>query len=147
MRSAPDLRPWELLVRFHRRAVAACDAGLVDAFGRGLDDYDVLHQLAVAGEPVPMTDLAEALLVANSSCHRVVSRLVADGLVVRASDRDDGRRVLVGLSEAGRDLHRRMARHHGRDIRRLFTDRLSDADAIALTRAFEEALDALDELR
>ena len=120
-----ELRAWEVLVRFHRSATRAMDASLRQRFELALDDYDVLHQLSLAPEALPMTELARRLLVANSSCNRLVGRLVDRGLVERRTGADDRRRVLASLTDAGRRLHRRMAAVHTRDIRRLLIDRLS----------------------
>jgi DNA-binding MarR family transcriptional regulator len=128
MTSTGDLRAWELLVRFHRRATRAMDANLRRRFDLGLDDYDVLHQLREADGPVAMTELAARLLVANSSCTRLVGRLVDRGVVERRSDPADGRQVLVTLTGEGRRLHRRMAAVHTRDIRALMVDRMSVAE-------------------
>lgn len=110
---------WEHLLRFQRATAAEMDRSLMDAFGHSLDEYDVLHQLAGADEPVRMGDLAEQLLVANSSCTRLVDRLVEAGHAERHTGPTDRREVRVALTADGRRLHRRLAAHHTRDIRRL----------------------------
>lgn len=110
------IRAWELLVRFHRRAVQSMDTSLRQRFDLSLDDYDVLHQLRLADGPLRMTELANRLLVANSSCNRIVGRLVERGLVVRRAGPSDRRQVLVELTVEGRRVHRRMAAVHTRDI-------------------------------
>jgi len=108
------------MVRVHRSLTGSMDRSLRAAFGRSLDEYDVLHQLSIAGEPMRMGDLADRLLVANSSCHRLVGRLVEARLVERVRGEEDRREVLVALSAEGRRLHRRMAAHHGSDIETMF---------------------------
>ncbi len=110
---------WERLVRFHRQATKVMDENLRARFGHSLDDYDVLHQISTHGSPIRMGELAERLLVANSSCHRIVGRLVEGGLVRRTHGERDRREVLVDLTPDGRRLHRRMAAVHTRDIDRL----------------------------
>ena len=107
---------WERLVRYHRTTTTAMDQRLRAAFGHSLDDYDVLHQISVNGGPIRMGDLAENLLVANSSCNRIVARLVERGLVERSHADSDGRVVLVDLTRAGNTLRRPMAVQHTRDI-------------------------------
>ncbi|MGB5758836.1 MAG: MarR family winged helix-turn-helix transcriptional regulator [Acidimicrobiales bacterium] len=107
---------WERLVRFHRLTTKAMDAHLREQFGRTLDDYDVLHQINVHTGPIQMGELAERLLVANSSCHRIVERLVDAGLMERSAGTQDRREVFVDLTAAGRRLWRRMAAVHTRDI-------------------------------
>ena len=51
--------------------------------------------------------LAEAMRVSHSRAVRVVDRLEAAGLARRESDRSDGRRALVRLEPAGRELAER----------------------------------------
>ena len=126
---------WELLVRYHRTTIAAMDQHLRSTFGHSLDDYDVLHQISVHGAPIRMGDLAENLLVANSSCNRIVARLVERGLVERSHADSDGRVVLVDLTRAGNTLRRRMAVQHTRDIEARFgalitSAELADIDAV-----------------
>lgn len=145
MAPSDDLRAWELLVRFHRRATGAMDASLRDRFGLSLDDYDVLHQLRLAGEPLRMTELAERLLVANSSCNRLVGRLVERGLVERQPGPTDRRQVLVGLTSDGRRLHRRMAATHTRDINRLMIGRMTTGERAAMEATLRRLLDEAPE--
>jgi DNA-binding MarR family transcriptional regulator len=126
---------WERLVRYHRAATTAMDRHLRARFGHSLDDYDVLHQISVHDGPIRMGDLAGNLLVANSSCTRIVGRLVDRGLVERSQGDTDGRVVLVTLTRTGKALRRRMAAVHGRDIEALFgapldATRLADLDAV-----------------
>ena len=128
------------MVRFQRLTLRAMDTHLRADFGRSLDDYDVLHQLVDAGEPLRMGELAERLVVANSSCHRIVGRLVDDQLLARWAGEIDRREVLVSLTGEGRRVHRRMALTHTRDIDALFTGTLSDTEIEALGSAFDRLL-------
>ncbi|MFN3216852.1 MAG: MarR family winged helix-turn-helix transcriptional regulator [Acidimicrobiales bacterium] len=132
---------WERLVRFHRVATTVMDANLRATFGHSLDDYDVLHQIHEHGAPIRMGDLAERLLVANSSCNRIVGRLVDVGLLTRTYGTDDRRVVQVQLTAAGKALHRRMAAVHTRDIRRLVGSVLHDSDRVHLDRALRRLLE------
>ena len=52
-----------------------------------------------------MSDLAEALRIDPSTATRAVQRLVAAGLAVRTPNEDDGRVVMVEITEAGRSRH------------------------------------------
>ncbi|MDH5521821.1 MAG: MarR family transcriptional regulator [Acidimicrobiia bacterium] len=140
-RRAHDLAAWEQLVRYHRRTVRAMDGRLRSTFGWSLDDYDVLHQVVVHGEPIRMGDLADRLLLANSSCTRIVGRLVEAELLRRSRGDVDRREVVVDLTPAGRRLHRRMAAVHTRDIEQLLGARLSPAGRDGLVKALTELLD------
>jgi DNA-binding MarR family transcriptional regulator len=79
-----------------------------------------------------MGDLAERLLVAKSSCNRIVGRLVEAGLVSRRHGDSDRRAVLVDLTTEGRRTHRRMAAVHTRDIGRLVDSPLSTSECTQL---------------
>ena len=116
MKRSPNPATWERLVRYHRATTRQMDQHLRDTFGHSLDDYDVLYQVGLNEGPIRMGDLAARLLVANSSCHRIVKRLVAAELLTRSHGTDDGRVVLVELTTEGRRLQRRMATIHTRDI-------------------------------
>lgn len=131
---------WEQLVRFHRIATKRMDERLRETCGRSLDEYDVLHQIKKHRGPIRMGELAERLLVANSSCNRLVSRLVDAGLVARTSGHADRREVLVELTAEGRRVHRRMAAVHTRDIQQLVGAPLSDADDAHLAAIFDRLL-------
>lgn len=128
---------WSALVRYQRRVLAAMDASLRDRCGHSLDDYDVLHQLASRPDPVRMGELADRLVVANSSCHRIVGRLADAGLVTRARGDVDRREVLVALTASGRRLRRRMAAVHTRDIERWFGEPLDACGHRELQRLLE----------
>lgn len=135
MITADAVATWERLVRFHRLATGAMDEHLRHRFGHSLDDYDVLHQVGEHGAPIPMGLLSERLLVANSSCHRIVGRLVDSGLLRRLTVEHDRRRVLIELTPSGRRLRTRMAAVHTRDIERWLREPLSSEAAAALGEA------------
>jgi DNA-binding MarR family transcriptional regulator len=105
---------------------------LLRQFGHSLDEYDVLHQVHEHDGPIRMGELAEQLLVANSSCTRLVGKLVRSGHLVRRPGDIDRREVFVAPTAAGRKLHRRMATRHTRDIERLVGATLTAEAARAL---------------
>ena len=123
---------WERLVRYHRATTTAMDQNLQATVGQSLDDYDVLHQVSLHRGPIRMGDLAENLLVANSSCNRIVGRLVDGGFIERSHGEADGRVVLVDLTKAGKSLRRRMAAVHTRDIEALLGAPLTADEAVDL---------------
>jgi DNA-binding MarR family transcriptional regulator len=108
------------------------DQHMQATLSHSLDDYDVLHQIDVHGGPIRMGDLAENLLVANSSCNRIVGRLVDGGFIERSQRESDGRVVLVDLTRTGTALRRRMAAVHARDIETRFGALITRAEAADL---------------
>lgn len=137
MASPDPVSTWELLVRFHRSATTLMDEHLRTRHGRTLDDYDVLHQIHQHDGPIKMGDLAERLLLAKSSCNRIVGRLVTDGHVERAAGEHDRREVVVSLTTQGKRLRRSMAATHTRDIIELVGARLSEREVAQLQRALQ----------
>jgi DNA-binding MarR family transcriptional regulator len=125
--SKATLDLWRQWLRANRLLVDRLDEDLRAACGITLDQYDVLVQLAEApGARRRMSDLADALLLARSSCTRLVGRLEDDGLVQRHADESDGRVTWAVLTAAGRRRLRRAALVHlggiedgfGRHVRR-----------------------------
>ena len=131
---------WGRLVRYHRATTTAMDQHLQATFGHSLDDYDVLQQISVHDGPIRMGDLADNLLVANSSCHRIVGRLVAGGFVERSHGKSDGRVVLVDLTRKGTNLRRRMAVVHVRDIEARFGAPLTERQAADMDAILRQLL-------
>ena len=92
-----------------------------------------------------MSELAEALRVDPSTATRAVQRLVKDGLAERRADLDDGRVVMVSITEKGRQQHQDIDRRRGRVIRRLmgaFTPQ-ERADFADLLSRFVKQLDVV----
>jgi len=69
----------------------------------------VLHHLAAAREPVPLSALAEVQKCVRSNITQLVDRLEKDGLVRRRADPNDRRSVRAALTAAGERL---LARAH-----------------------------------
>jgi len=76
---------------------AAAEAGLTSQQHQALLTIKALSN----GKGLPVGALAERLLVRQHSAVELVDRLARLGLVQRASDPSDGRRVLVTLTEEG----------------------------------------------
>ncbi len=119
---------WERLARYHRITTRAMDGRLRAKFGHSLDDYDILHQIHDHGAPIRMGELADRLLVANSSCNRTVGRLAEAGFISRHHGETDRREVFVDLTAEGTRLWRRMAAVHTRDIEALVGEPLSTVE-------------------
>ena len=102
---------------------------------------EVLIVLAELG-PVSLRALSEHLVAESGHPSRLVSRLVADGLVLRAPSTDDGREVVLQLTERGRRLARQ-----AREIRRPLLEEVSRRLSDELGRGVGIVRDARDVLR
>jgi long-chain acyl-CoA synthetase len=97
MAAEPQPRPGPVIARLARQLELALDS--VDL---SLSQYRVLSFLAEGGEAA--SALADKLAVSRPSVTGVVDGLVARGLVQRAEDPADRRRVKHDLTPAGRAL-------------------------------------------
>src|SRR4051812_29040255 len=73
--------------------------------GLSLAKLAALHQLSVAGESLPLGQLAERLSCVKSNVTQLVDRLEADGLVSRTADPNDRRSRIAVLTDAGRTAY------------------------------------------
>jgi DNA-binding MarR family transcriptional regulator len=100
-----------------------------------MHEYDVLHTLRLHHGPMRMRSLSDSVLLSQPGLSRLVDRLVARGLVRRHKDPEDGRGVLVELTDDGRAVQRRIDRSRSRSV--------ADAVMRALSGPEQEELRAL----
>jgi DNA-binding MarR family transcriptional regulator len=89
------------LVKTLRSIEARLDASL-EPIGLSLPQFGTLYQLAMAGEPLPLSALAERRACVRSNITQLVDRLEAEKLVRRVNDPRDRRSVLAELTDEGR---------------------------------------------
>ncbi|MFF7459216.1 MarR family winged helix-turn-helix transcriptional regulator [Kitasatospora sp. NPDC008115] len=77
-------------------------------------EFDVLATLLRAGAPHVLTagELSSAAMVSSAALTNRIDHLVEKGLVDRAVDPAHRRRVLISLTESGRELANRLVEHH-----------------------------------
>ena len=104
----------------------------LDAFGLRFVDFSVLRVIELAG-PTSPSDLAELTLRSTGGMTQIVDRLERDGLVRRAADASDRRRVVVRLTPKGRRLTARAQQAYARERDRVLGPmsmrELADVDA------------------
>jgi len=85
----------------------------------------------------------------KSRLHHQLTGMGKRGLVRREFDPDNPRAVHAVLTDAGLDAIKQAAPTHGREVRRLFFDRLSDRQVAQLAKISRQVLDGLlpEELR
>jgi DNA-binding MarR family transcriptional regulator len=132
------LKAWNSFLRAHATLMRRLELDLVQATGLALADFDVLVQLARAGGELRMTDLATRALISRSGMTRRVTRLVAEGLVRRASADADARGVTVVLTDAGLARLTETAPVHLRGVSELFVGRLDDRELAVLESALDK---------
>jgi len=87
------------------QAVEARLEAAVSPLGLSLAKLGVLHPLAEAREPLPLSALAQRTHCVRSNITQLVDRLEKDGLVRRRPDPDDRRGVLAVLTPAGEQAY------------------------------------------
>jgi DNA-binding MarR family transcriptional regulator len=96
----------------------------------------VLQHLSASG-PLTVGEQAEHLGLRRNSVSELLTRLEAKGLVARIRDERDERRVLVWLTDAGRDVVSRVGQVLAPDLLGVAMTNLSPADRQIVVRGFE----------
>jgi DNA-binding MarR family transcriptional regulator len=89
--------------------------------GVPVEQFRVLEVLD-AHQPCAMGEIANMSLIEPPTLTKIIDRMVADGLVYRAPDPNDRRRVLILLAEGGKALFKRLS-----GVSKAQEDRIVDA--------------------
>jgi DNA-binding MarR family transcriptional regulator len=136
--SSPGLEAWDSFLRAHATLLRRLEVDLAQETGLALADFDVLAQLARAGAELRMTDLADRALISRSGMTRRVARLVDEGLVRKADANEDGRGVVVSLTDAGVARLSETAPAHLRAVSELFVSQLDGEELTVLKNALDK---------
>jgi DNA-binding MarR family transcriptional regulator len=114
---------WEALLSAHARLMKqfAAEDSWRDL---SIREYDVLYTLSKCRQPVRMGELHRHVLLSQPALSRMVDRLVDRGLVERCPDPADRRGIRLALTDAGRDIQRRIGRGHARSVAHAMTAEL-----------------------
>ena len=124
---------WARLMRVSRQMVERTEDALKANGLPPLAWYDVLHELAEAGEGgLRPFELIDRVLLAQYGVSRLLARLEAEGLVEKLPVSDDGRGQTVRITPDGRDMRRHIWAVYGASIAELMGDRLSAEELKAL---------------
>jgi DNA-binding MarR family transcriptional regulator len=124
---------WIRLMRVQTRVLNAVEHDLKKAGFPPLAWYDALLELsrAPAGELRPV-ELEKQMLLPQYSTSRLIDRLVDEGLAARRECKVDKRGQFVEITEAGRELQKKMWSAYSAGIEKYVGSKLSDADSIKL---------------
>jgi DNA-binding MarR family transcriptional regulator len=111
--------------------------GALDEIGLSSAKMGLLSALVKAGEPMPLSGLAECNKCVRSNVTQLVDRLEAEGLVRRIADPDDRRVTLAALTHEGRQAYARGARVIGLQEQDILRS-LDRDEAAALVRVLEQ---------
>lgn len=96
-------RSLPMLLLRSREAVMRHFRASLRRYGLTEQQWRILRALST-GPRMEVTDLARATFLLGPSLSRILRDLEARGLIERQSDPTDGRRALIGISEAGTAL-------------------------------------------
>ena len=121
---------WIRLMRVQSRVLDAVEQDLKKAGFPPLAWYDALLELsrAPSGEMRPV-ELEKQMLIPQYSTSRLIDRLVDEGLAARRECKIDKRGQFVEITEAGRELQKKMWSAYSAAIEKHVGSKLSDADA------------------
>jgi len=124
---------WIRLMRVQSRVLDAVEHELKKAGFPPLAWYDALFELsrAPAGELRPV-ELEKQMLLPQYSTSRLIDRLVDEGLAARRECKADKRGQFVEITDAGRELQKKMWQAYSAAIEKHVGSKLSDGDAVKL---------------
>lgn len=143
--SPSEASTWTRLAAVLELLPSAIDHRLVESTGFTRFEFAVLDTLATAEhERMRMTALAAATNATLPRLSRVVTRLEADGVVIKAACEGDGRAVNAQLTDLGRERLAASRADHVAAIRDLLLTALDDSEVTQLGAISAKALTALD---
>src|ERR1700723_2232432 len=131
--SSEVMAAWIRLMRIRSRVLDTVELDLKKAGFPPLAWYDALLELSRAptGEMRPV-ELEKQMLIPQYSTSRLIDRLVEEGLAARRECKIDKRGQFVEITEAGRELQKKMWGAYSGAIEKHVGSKLSDTDAIKL---------------
>jgi DNA-binding MarR family transcriptional regulator len=131
--AAAVARLFPVVYRRYHSARSLAGGGELPITRSGLE---VLIHLASAG-PLTIGEQATHLGLRRNSTSELVARLEAKGLVARFRDERDERRVLVWLTDAGREVVSRVGQVLAPDLLAMVMASLDPGDRATVVRGFE----------
>ncbi len=125
---------WIRLMRIQSRVLDAVEQDLKKAGFPPVAWYNALLELSRApgGELRPV-ELEKQMLLPQYSTSRLIDRLVDEGLALRRECEKDKRGLFVEITDAGRELQKKMWNSYSAAIERHMGSKLSDTEAAQLT--------------
>lgn len=127
------LAAWRAFLIAHATVVDRLDRELQEEQGLALSWYEVLLHLNRAPDHrLRLSELADCLVLSRSGLTRLVDRMVAAGLIERATCRTDRRGAFAVLTPDGLSRLRKAAPTHLRGVEQHFTGLLADEELSAI---------------
>lgn len=131
---AERLATWRALRASVREVDADIDATLRDEHGIERSAYEVLAYLEAAGGQARIQEVADALVINRSTFTRLVDRLDSAGWLTRELTAEDGRGLVLVLTNRGWRTAAKVRPAYRRAVQRAFNRHVTDTDLAALQR-------------
>ncbi|TBX14785.1 MarR family winged helix-turn-helix transcriptional regulator [Nioella sediminis] len=141
-RQRNQTRFWLSVLRLHSDIFAELNKRMQDEVGLSLAKFDAMAQLARTPEGISMGQLSSALKVSNGNVSGLVTRLIKDGLVIKAMSTEDRRSFSARLTEIGEQKFL-MARDAHNSILADILQQVPDEELTAANTALREILEEM----
>jgi DNA-binding MarR family transcriptional regulator len=133
---------WQTYLHLTQDLYALLEQELVRDSGLSGPDYKVLHPLSEApGGLLRARELATELRWDRSRLSHHISRMEGRGLVIREECTEDGRGLMVRLTDAGKRAIEGAAPQHVENVQRCFFDLVSREELEVLSCVFDRLLE------
>ena len=141
---AVEEQAWRALARFFVVAPRLLDEDLQRGAHMSLSAYTVLLHLSEApGRALRMTELANRAYLSGSRTTRLVDELIADGLMAKERNAEDGRGFDVTLTEEGLAALQRAYPVHLRSVRTRVLDHVDRSTLPSFAKAVSAIAESL----
>ena len=141
---AVEEQAWRALARFFVVAPRLLDEDLQRGAHMSLSAYTVLLHLSEApGRALRMTELANRAYLSGSRTTRLVDELIADGLMAKERNAEDGRGFDVTLTEEGLAALQRAYPVHLRSVRTRVLDHVDQSTLPFFAKAVSAIAESL----
>lgn len=141
-RAREQMLAWTGVIRASGHLLQGADEFLQREFGLSFPEKSLLGQLAMDEGEVPMTELAERLMMTKAGMTKMADRLETGGLVRRTPSANDRRVTSIVLTAQGRRLHVRIKAKFVPWIAEHFADHLSVQELQQVRRALLKVVTA-----
>jgi DNA-binding MarR family transcriptional regulator len=132
-------RAWQTLRMAHDRVARRLGTELARECALAINEFDVLLFLRTHEDAeMRISELLDAVPLSQPALSRLITRLEERGLLVRSHTEDDGRAIVVCLTESGTALIDRAITVHARTVRETLTSKFSDAEQAALLQTLSQ---------
>ena len=139
-----EQRVWQSYLHVNQQLFAALEDQLLRDAGLSGADYKVLHPLSESsGGVLRARELGTEIGWDRSRLSHHLTRMEKRGLIAREECVEDGRGLMVRVTDAGRRAIEAAAPAHAENVQRYFFDQLSNDELNTLAAVFDRLLDNL----